>query len=378
MGKYDDYLERMYNDLAIYAPFYMRVLFSIEIVKIPIGEDGPHMPRFRTAYTDCLTTIWVFEEFAEGLDYEEFVFLILHELGHVIYLSKSRQGLREPARWNAACDYAINYDLHELKQTNPLVAFYYRLIKGCLINTRYKGMTAEQIYDLLPENQDYSEYLDIVTGGDGDVEAGAEAVIDVLCEAMSRTEEFGNMPGGLQRDISPLKEGKKIDWKALLIEYIQPHVNDYDFKKGDRRYDDVFIPDIGGEKLEIALGLDMSGSITEDAAKFMVSEVLALLKSYQSIEVKAFTFDTKIINGMDLTSEDDIPEFVKMVKGGGGTSFVQPILTVQKRESIKAIIMMTDGYGDFPKVEKMTLPVLWLIIEGGKIPDEKYGKGAFI
>ena len=62
---------------------------------------------------------------------------VAHEVMHVANGHCWRQGARDPDRWNDACDYAIN----------PIVLSAGLVLpKGALIDARYTGKSAEEIY----------------------------------------------------------------------------------------------------------------------------------------------------------------------------------------------------------------------------------------
>jgi predicted metal-dependent peptidase len=56
----------------------------------------------------------------------------------------TRRGGRNPRRWNMACDYAINPMLLDAGLTLP---------KDVLLDNRFRGMSAERIYNLLEEEE---------------------------------------------------------------------------------------------------------------------------------------------------------------------------------------------------------------------------------
>src|SRR5690554_3436799 len=68
--------------------------------------------------------------------------LLLHETLHVIFLHMGRLKGRDMTKWNYACDYVINL---------ILVDRGFELPAGALLDKKYKGMSAEEVYDLLPD-----------------------------------------------------------------------------------------------------------------------------------------------------------------------------------------------------------------------------------
>jgi predicted metal-dependent peptidase len=76
-------------------------------------------------------------EFIAGLTAEEVLGVQAHESEHDARHHGTRRNGRDPEGWNIACDYAINIDL---------VDEGFKLPKGALIDTKYRGMSAEDIY----------------------------------------------------------------------------------------------------------------------------------------------------------------------------------------------------------------------------------------
>lgn len=76
-------------------------------------------------------------EFIDGLTQAELLGVQCHESEHDARHHGTRRAGRDPDKWNVACDYAINIDLIDEGLTLP---------KGALIDPRYRGMSAEDIY----------------------------------------------------------------------------------------------------------------------------------------------------------------------------------------------------------------------------------------
>src|ERR1700749_2583438 len=78
-----------------------------------------------------------------------------------------RRSGRDPKRWNVACDYAINPLLVDAGLSLP---------EGVLLDNRLRGMSAEQIYNLLetdPEPEQEPSGGRRSAGTSGDESAGA-------------------------------------------------------------------------------------------------------------------------------------------------------------------------------------------------------------
>ncbi len=89
-------------------------------------------------------------EYIDSLSLGQTQFMLAHEALHCALSHFSRRHHRALHRWNLACDYAINPLLVEDGLTPPY---------DSLIMDEYQGMTAEEIYPLLQENDEH-ETLD--------------------------------------------------------------------------------------------------------------------------------------------------------------------------------------------------------------------------
>ncbi len=89
-------------------------------------------------------------EYIQELRADEAQFVLAHEALHCALSHFARRGHRIKHRWDIACDYAINPILMDEGLTAPT---------GSLMMNEYRGMTAEEIYPLIEDN-DHSETLD--------------------------------------------------------------------------------------------------------------------------------------------------------------------------------------------------------------------------
>jgi predicted metal-dependent peptidase len=89
-------------------------------------------------------------EYIQELHSEEAQFVLAHEALHCALSHFARRGHRVKHRWDIACDYAINPILVTEGLKPP---------PGALMMREYRGMTAEEIYPMIKDN-DMSETLD--------------------------------------------------------------------------------------------------------------------------------------------------------------------------------------------------------------------------
>jgi predicted metal-dependent peptidase len=111
-----------------------------------------HLDLIETEKSKCDTmatdgkNIYFYPEFVMGCTEEELQGVLVHEALHVVYEHPLRRGNRHPKVWNIACDYVINaylyWDLH------------LQLPMGGLLDHKYKGMTAEKVYQILVNDEE--------------------------------------------------------------------------------------------------------------------------------------------------------------------------------------------------------------------------------
>jgi predicted metal-dependent peptidase len=98
------------------------------------------------------------------------------------------------------------------------------------------------------------------------------------------------------------------------------------------------------ETIDVAISLDMSGSIGDDQAKDFLAEVKGIMDEYKDYKIKLWCFDTKVYNEADFDGyNDDIMSY--QIKGGGGTDFDCNWEYMKEHDIVpKKFIMFTDGY----------------------------------
>jgi predicted metal-dependent peptidase len=130
-----DSLQRPLARLILRHPFLATLALRLERV-----ED----PSAGTAWTDGVR-LAVDPAWFGGLDDDQRVVVVAHECYHVALAHHLRRGGRDHARWNIACDYAVN----ALLQVDGFL-----LPPGALLDPRFGDACAEAIYSQLPPEPD--------------------------------------------------------------------------------------------------------------------------------------------------------------------------------------------------------------------------------
>lgn len=162
--------------------FFSKLLMSIDLI-----EDW----SIRTMCTNGIH-IRYNPRFTLGLTLAECVFVLMHEMMHIVFLHFARMKGRDPKKWNYATDYAINILLNDKTVSdnfkNNSGAIVLKMPEGGLLNEKYRGLSAEKIYDMDPKNpnkpkpkpkpkQDekdkpkVNDYIKIKSGGYGKISA---------------------------------------------------------------------------------------------------------------------------------------------------------------------------------------------------------------
>lgn len=337
-------IQKAFIDIALQSPFLARACYSVQV---GTGDFFPAMA------TDGVRLLYN-PQWLEQADLSHVTGVLVHELFHVLSGHPLRRGGREPARWNVACDLAIN----------PLVREAgYALPPGYLYAEEFLGLNAEAIYNRLPRatpgaGADFGQVLD----SEGPP-AAAQERWERLCAGM----RWGNLPAWLDRSLQGALLPKP-SLLAQLVHYLQQFApGGRSFLRPSRRSPpDVLLPGMVRKRTgRLVLALDVSGSISEEVLREMWRLVLALP---QFAELDVVCADAQVqLTACDVTSERALLELARETKGGGGTDF-GPALAWAEKRAADAVVYLTDGDGSFPR--RPRTPVVWVILgnPGAKCP----------
>jgi predicted metal-dependent peptidase len=340
-------------------------------------------------------------EFIARLSLRETEFLFGHEVLHVVYDHMGRRGEREPRLWNIADDYCVNADLIQHKIGDKITKV------PILYNSKYQGMSAEEVYDDLYKNADkidiqklmkevLDEHLDgDEDEGDGDGNGNKEGnngrprltkeekkqIRDEIKEAVIAAAEAagaGNVPGNIKRMIKDLT-APVVNWRELLQQQIQSIIkNDFTFSRPGRRswHMDAILPGMkNAQTIDVCVAIDTSGSITSDDLKIFLSEVKGIMDMYDDYKVHIITWDTEVYNPADY-SPDTAEDISSYEPGGGGGTDPHCVWEYLKQNEIepKKLIMFTDFcfFGWSPEQVQDYCDTIW-IIKGNPTAEPEFG-----
>jgi predicted metal-dependent peptidase len=331
------------------SAFFATVCFSLR----HIFDD-----RVSTAATDG-RVIRFNPTFFMKLTPPEQVFLLLHETLHVAYLHILRvQPGMNKSKANAAMDYVINLQLTDRN---------FKMPKCGLLDSQYKGMSWEEVYKLLPDDQSPSwDDLDPMEreGTGAEQEALAQEVQDILVRASIQSRMAGDKPGTIPGEIQIFIDkilNPKLPWQKLLMKYFRSFdKSDYSFKKPNRRFFPKWhLPTLWGESLmDLVVAVDTSGSVSDSDFNTFVSEVHTILRMMKPSKITFIQFDTGIRHVNEVRS---VKELLSLKFTGRGGTDVNEVLEWANKNKPQLLMFFTDGEFRAPDISVKNSDVLWLI-----------------
>jgi len=324
-------------------------------------------------------------KFVSVLSDKELAFVVAHEVSHKMYrhLTTWRKLHDENAsRANSACDYVINYMLHELDPNEDVIAMP-RFKDGAkkgermgLYDPQFKGMNSKQVFDLLEESGGGGGFDDHDWDGAKEMSEEEKKTLEreidqaIRQGVMAHEKAHGKGAGGIGREIDEHLQ-PKINWREELREYVKATCHNKDtssWRRVNRRYlsSGTYMPSMIGEKVgHIVVAIDTSGSIGGRELDEFLAEVKGVAEEVSPEMVDLIYWDGAVA-GHEKYEGAEVSNIVSSTKpsGGGGTdpSCVSQYL---RDEVIKpeCIIVLTDGY--VPNWgSEWTAPTMWVVVGG--------------
>ena len=363
---------RILHDYGFFGLLLMHMVFNIDESLETAATDGER--------------IFFNPTFLEGLSEEELDFIMMHEIMHIVLEHIFRYENREPDRFNIACNIVVDSNIMlERGMRKPFIIANF----GPAIHLAPNGKegylyTAEQVYGMLPPQRNkrrksadcfdvHDRWKDMDDGNDDRDFIQNVWLVRVRNAAMAieiqnRSKHSTNGELMASRILKELRRSK-INWREILINFIQDEICDYSFLPPDRRFDDAdfFLPDFNekDEKVKnIWFAVDTSGSVSDKDLAAAYSEIVSAIEQFNGrLDGMVSFFEERITDPVPFSTVEDIMA-IKPI-GGGGTNFANIFRYMNqnmKDELPSYLIIITDGYGKFPNEKEASgVPVLWLI-----------------
>lgn len=393
-------ISRALSRLISKLPFYGALALSFPV------EQTDTVP---TAATDG-SRIFVNPNFLKPLSVAQTAFVLAHEAAHIAQLHCFRRKALnlDPRRYNAAADYAIHSHLiPAAKRTSGAITL------PCnesgeflgLYDHRFDGMSAEEIYRVLENEQDNPQDPQDSTNltnpqdiFDGDVlpaanqdptaEAAArEKVKRALERAVQASKGKGvdDVPSWATAALEELNE-PRLDWREILRQFITTTraQQDYTWARPNRRFahSGIILPSTEGQQTQpLGVMIDTSGSVHHRIPSFL-SELLGIIDQHPTELTIAFV-DTGVqqthhLHQHDL-DESTLREIAQKVPMGGGTDLRSGFqwFVESSPAPVDALIVLTDGETPWPTdTEALTLnlpPTIVVLSPNGVEPPAHMG-----
>lgn len=359
--------------LLMQHPFFATLLLRTEIVitdRVPLAAtDGDH--------------IYYNPDFLEKCSIEDTMSVLVHEVGHDSLLHSIRMEQRNPDDWNIAGDHAINLMLEDQGFKAPKA-----VPGGWLADEKYKGWSADRIYDDLRRNPPPPKGGG--GSGDGDPSAGhkrdglhgdvlpnpakspAEAVKaeqrakQRVASAANMARMAGKLNGELARMVDEMLESK-VHWTDVLRDYMLKVVKAKDnWARRNRRFSGFYLPTRRSVQMGPMVFIpDTSGSMWGDDMEKICSEMAHCAVQTQPENIRVVWADTKVA-GEQVFDASEFEFSALRPVGGGGTDMRVPLKHVEQYDP-QVCVLMTDGFTPWPDREP-PFPVIVLCTTDQKCP----------
>lgn len=320
-----------------------------------------------TAATDG-KALWFNPAFVEKQETKKLCGLVAHELLHAALQHVTRRREREATLWNIAADIVVNGMIR--KDTS------YGLPEGAVEDAKLAHLSVEEIYEQLNSGRTRVHAIGLL---DLMPMAGAAGSLEVAqVEQLQRHWRSAlQQAGAVARRINKgfgkhgldgLREygsatSSTLGWRELLWQFMV--TTPYDFGGFDRRFihRKLYLEDVVGESVEVAICVDTSGSIGCAELDAFMGEIQGILDAYPQIRGTLFFADADLYGPNEFSKDSPMPA----ARGGGGTSFEPFFDWIQRQErsgGAPLCVYFTDGFGSFPQATPES-PVLWVVPPGG-------------
>lgn len=351
-------LDRAKVAIVTQHPFFASILMKRKLI-----ED----PTIPTAAVDERGQIYINPTWFNTLSVDEIVFVLCHEIGHVIGQHSLRVGSRNRKKWNVAGDAWINDMLK--------AAGIGQQIPGCVDMPGSKDLTVDEIYNKLPDNPGTGNGPCDGPGGTGDdlIQRGgplspdeisridAETRVEIA-QAAQAAKAQGKMPAELAEIIADLID-PGTPWYEILERYMTSFVNgDYTWARPNRRFlQYAYLPSTGkvAEMGEVVLQVDVSGSISKLELDHYNGHMARIISQCNPTRVHVLYVDTQVCKHEVFEQGEEVRlEFYS----GGGTDMEAGFEYLEKEGiSPEVFVCLTDGYTDFNAEKAPDYPVVWCI-----------------
>lgn len=308
------------------------------------------------------------------LSFKDSAYILEHELWHIARLHNKRRGNRDPQIWNEACDHVINLAMNRDGNSCSIPG---------LANPKYSGLSEEEIYKLLvqeqqtnpppkevppseQEGEDFSQDLIL----DKDSKQATDALANVARAKQQAQLSNGLEPGSIAGSLVKLWEkvlAPKLSWESILHNLMKDIIPkaQLSWKRRNRRFMDIHLPSMCPAKKRLShlvYAIDTSGSVDENQLTRINSEIKYIHDHIKPKKLTVIQFD-HILQHVDTFTDKDRYEKIEL-HGGGGTSYYPVkdfVDSLPKKPD--GLIIFTDLYAEpMEPLKDESIPVFWIAV----------------
>lgn len=189
-----------------------------------------------------------------------------------------------------------------------------------------------------------------------------EKTMEEFTEQFLHQAQKGSIPGYIENLIASLKESKgELPWNLYLnrlMGTIESHNKKTITRRSRRQPERLDLRgNLRSHKAQVAVALDVSGSISDEEFKQAMKEVLSIVKNYKH-EVTIIECDEQIRRVYEVRTMKDIKE---RMNRRGSTAF-SPVFDYANKKKFNLLVYFTDGKGENKlKVIPRGYKVLWVL-----------------
>jgi len=387
--------------------------FKMVLQKLPNNTDG-YVTFEKNSFKD-LGSIFINENLLNDDEYvpNNLVWLLVHEIHHVLLNHALRGTDKNNYVWNIATDHVIERDM---KKNLGDVIYPYKKIYGIVeeLDKELPHCDAEEAYNWLMkkvENNEYNVFMNCPACGGIDNKSCTEhkvvivlqdkngkTIIEIspdVVESMQQIKEMGSDFANavkatietVKHEISAIINSMKnigvmggnifeyvtklfsveVPWDRILEKAIKNFSKSNESERSWRKLNkyyrphNIFLPGVVQDDFEqpnrLIVGVDSSGSIGQKELGMFCDVIEKTFNFFQ--EIVLFVHDVDVQQEKTFNVVYEFSNFIKNVgfSGRGGTSHKHVFEKIQniyedEPESISMVIMLTDGHSDI----EQTLP----------------------
>lgn len=260
--------------------------------------------------------------------------------------------------------YAITLEYINMKynlKLDPYKTFEYYLEK---IQTELDLQEEDDEGEEIDSNENVAVEFDIKKTHDSWNESDEidEKTLKEFTEKIADNSQKGSIPSYLEGMIKSLKSNKgELPWNLYLKKLmgtVEANKKKTITRRNRRQPNRLDLRgELRGHRAEIAVAIDISGSISDEEFKQAIKEVLSIVKNYNQ-EITIIECDKEIRRTYKVKSVKDVKD---RMATGGGTEF-SPVFQYANNKNINLLVYFTDGKGEERlKVVPKGYNILWII-----------------